>query len=182
MNAFEWVDSLDILKYDNINYYWLFQSEQGSEEFGSRRRGVQSQVLHLGLELGVAGEDRRQEGEWEPQAAAVVSPQSGVQAALCYNFHSSGVPRGSNHHQKIFRKRKSLWCISHLILNNPGYRFVLLSFLFLTSKKLKFRHWVLSQTPLLGIEIVQFCIKGEKEIKSKSIILYFDFYSWHDYL
>ena len=64
MNAFEWVDiSLDILKYNNINYYRLFQSEQGSEEFGSRRRGVQSQVLHLGLELGVAGEDRRQEGE-----------------------------------------------------------------------------------------------------------------------
>ena len=63
--------------------------------------------------------------------------------------------------KKIFRKRKSLWCISHLILNNPGYRFVLLSFLFPTSKKLKFRYWVLSQTPLLGIEIVQFSIRGE---------------------
>ena len=165
MSAFEWVDSLDThnknIEYDNINCYWLFQSEQGSEEFGSRWRGVQSQVFYLGLELGVAGEKRRQEGEWEPQAAAVVSPESRVQAALFYNLHSSGVPRGSNHHQKIFRKRKSLWCISHLILNNPGYRFVLLSFLFPTSKKLKFRYWVLSQTPLLGIEIVQFSIRGE---------------------
>ena len=52
-------------KNNTINYYYLlkFQSEQGSEEFGSRWRGVQSQVFHLGLELGVAGEKRRQEGE-----------------------------------------------------------------------------------------------------------------------
>ena len=39
-----------------------------------------------------------------------------------------------------------------------------------------------SNTSILGIEIVQFSIKVEKEIKSKSIILCFDFYSWHDYL
>ena len=144
-----------------ITNYFSRSKDRKSSGRGGEESSPKYSILDSSSGSRERSASKRENESLKRQLWWVLSPQSGVQAALSYNFHSSGVPRGSNHHQKNLQKAEIP--LMYFPSNFKQSWLQICSFVFSvpTSKKLKFRHWVLSQTPLLGIEIVQFSIRGE---------------------
>ena len=87
-----------------ITHYFSRSKDRKSSGRGGEESSPKYSILDSSSGSRERSAGKRENESLKRQLWWVLSPQSGVQAALSYNFHSSGVPRGSNHHQKNLQK------------------------------------------------------------------------------